>query len=100
MKTLYVLLSFCLVVALARPQENSGSGAEGGGHGNEGGHQGGRRPHPDCPDLKPLIAGKCTDRTNTDCFKCIFDGCHPKDEQAIPTCEEITTCVTANIEKC
>jgi hypothetical protein len=50
--------------------------------------------------LKTLIAEKCTDRSNHDCFKCVFDGCHPKDTESTPTCDEITSCVTANIAKC
>jgi hypothetical protein len=30
----------------------------------------------------------------------VFDGCHPKDTESTPTCDEITSCVTANIAKC
>jgi hypothetical protein len=104
MKTLFVVLAVTLALAVARPQEEAstqGSGQEGGqGGGSEGGghHRG---PHPDCPDLKALISGKCPDRSNRECFKCVFEGCHPKDEEAAPpTCEATTACVTANIEKC
>ena len=102
MKSILVLIAVCLAVAMAMPQDNSGSGTEGGhGGGNEGGHHGGSRPpHPDCPELKTLISGKCTDRTNRDCFKCVFDGCHPQDTTTTPSCQDITTCVTANIAKC
>ena len=102
MKTLIFLLAFTLALAAAMPQEEvtPSSGQEGGhGGGNEGGghHRG---PHPDCPDLKALISSKCTDRSNRECFKCVFEGCHPTDNQEPPTCEVTTACVTANIEKC
>ena len=62
-----------------------------------------RGPHPDCPDLKTLITSKCTDRTDKDCFRCVFNGCGPKPGEEIsspPTCEQITSCVNANIANC
>ncbi len=91
---LVFLLAVIIAVAAAMPGNNAESGS-----GREGGHRGGP-PHPDCPEVKALLAGKCPDRSNRECFKCVFEGCHPADKEEIPTCEFITACVTSNIKTC
>ena len=88
---LIFLLAVIIGVAAAMPGNNAESGL--------GGHRGGP-PHPDCPEVKALLAGKCPDRSNRECFKCVFEGCHPADKEEIPTCEFITACVASNIKTC